>query len=82
MHITLDIPSQLPDAIQCSKDEFAREAKMALACKLYEMGKLSSGIAAQIVGLERVTFLLQLSHYGVPMIDLDRDELLADIDNA
>jgi len=82
MHITLNIPSQLPDAIQCSEDEFAQEAKMAMACKLYEMGKLSSGMAAQIVGLDRVAFLLQLSRYGVPMIDLERDELLADINNA
>ena len=82
MQITVSIPSQWPDAIQCSQDEFVQQAKMAMVCKLYEMGKLSSGIAAQIVGLERVAFLLQLSRYGVAMIDLESDELLADIDNA
>ncbi|SDY34547.1 Predicted antitoxin, contains HTH domain [Allochromatium warmingii] len=82
MHITFNIPSQLPDAIQCSQDEFTRQAKMAMACKLYEIGKISSGMAAQIVGIERVAFLLQLSQYGVPMIDLNHDEILADIDHA
>ncbi len=55
---------------------------MAMATKLYEMGKLSSGMAAQIAGLERIEFLLQLSQYGVLLIDLDEEELHTDFDNA
>jgi predicted HTH domain antitoxin len=82
MMITVETPPQLPDILQCSPAEFRYQAKMAMATKLYEMGKISSGMAAQIAGVERVEFLLQLSHYGVPMIDLDEEELHADLDNA
>ena len=82
MQIVVEIPQQLPDAAQCSATEFSHQAKMAMAAKLYEMGKLSSGMAAQMVGIGRVVFLLQLSQYGVAMIDLDRDELLSDVHNA
>lgn len=82
MVITVDTPSQLPDILQCSPAEFSHQAKMAMASKLYEMGKISSGMAAQIVGVERVEFLLQLSQYGVPMIDLDDEELQSDLKNA
>ena len=55
---------------------------MAMAAKLYEMGRLSSGMAAALVGMERVQFLYELQHYNVPMIDLDADELRQDIANA
>lgn len=74
MQITVEIPRQLPDAAQCSPADFMRQAKMAMAAKLYEMGKISSGMAAQMAGIERVEFLLQLSQFGVSMIDLDQEE--------
>lgn len=82
MQIVVEIPQQLPDAAQCSPKDFSHQAKMAMAAKLYEMGKLSSGMAAQMVGIGRVEFLLQLSQYGVAMINLDQDELLSDMNNA
>ena len=46
------------------------------------MKRLSSGMAAKLVGIPRTLFLLNLHRYNVPMIDLDEDELLADIENA
>ena len=56
--------------------------RMAMAAKLFEMGRLSSGMAAQLVGMDRVTFLLRLHEYGVSMIDLDEDDLESDFCNA
>lgn len=58
------------------------EAKMALAVKLFEMDKLSSGMAAKLAGVDRVYFLLNLHRYGVNMIDLDDYELESDLKNA
>ena len=55
---------------------------MAMAVKLFEMRRLSSGMVAALVGMDRVSFLLRLSDFGVPMIDLDADELAEDIANA
>ena len=62
--------------------EFEREAKMAMAVKLFELGKLSSGMAANLVGMQRVEFLLSLYRYNVAMIDLDKVELESDSKNA
>lgn len=80
--INIQYQPSLLDAIQKNRAEFEQEAKLAMAVKLFEMKKLSSGMAAQLIGMDRVTFLLNLHHFGVAMIDLEEDELLADIENA
>jgi len=82
MQIIIKYPDLLPDALQQTRSEFEREAKMAMAAKLFELGKLSSGMAAALVGMERVEFLLSLHRYGVAMINLDESELQADFENA
>ena len=82
MQLIIEYPRLLPDALQQTQNEFEREAKMAMAVKLFELGKLSSGMAAQLAGMERVSFLLALHRYGVAMIDLDAAELASDSKNA
>ena len=63
-------------------DSFEQEERMAMAVKLFEMNRLSSGMAAQLAGTSRISFLLQLSQYDVPMQDLTLDELESDLSNA
>lgn len=82
MQILVEVPANLPDAIQCTPQQFIQEAKLAMAVKLFEMKRLSSGMAASLVGMSRVQFLGELHRYGVAMIDLGDDELAEDIINA
>ena len=82
MQLIVNYHEKLPDALQQSSEQFEREAKMAMAVKLYEMKRISSGTAAALVGVERVEFLLDLHRYGVAAIDLSTDELQADLENA
>ena len=82
MHIVLDIPATLPDAIGSTPQQFAKEAKMAMAVKLYELKRLSSGMAASLVGMPRVEFIEELHRYGVALIDISSDELANDVLHA
>lgn len=82
MQILVEVPSSLPDAIQCTPQQFAQEAKFAMAIKLFEMKRLSSGMAASLAGMSRVQFLGELHRYGVAVINLDDDEIAEDITNA
>lgn len=82
MQILVEVPSSLPDAIQCTPQQFVQEAKLAMGIKLFEMKRLSSGMAASLVGMSRVAFLGELHRYGVAVIDLGDDELAEDITNA
>ena len=82
LQLTIDYPENFPDAIGKTREQFEREAKWAMAIKLFELKQLSSGMAAALVGVDRVTFLLKLNDYGVPAIALDEEELLSDLNNA
>jgi predicted HTH domain antitoxin len=82
MQLVIDYPALLPDVLQQTQSEFEQEARMAMAVKLFEMKRLSSGMVAKLARMERVEFLLSLHRYGVPMIDLAEGELLSDIQNA
>lgn len=82
MQILVEVPSSLPDAIQCTPQQFAKEAKLAMAIKLFEMKRLSSGMAASLAGMSRVQFLGELHRYGVAVINLEDDEIAEDITNA
>ena len=73
--LEIEYPENLPDVLQTTRARFEQEVKMAMAVKLFEMRRLSSGMAAALVGMDRVSFLLRLSDFGVSMIDLDADEL-------
>ena len=80
--LTIKYPQNWLDALQLTEKSFEEEAKMAMASKLYEMKRISSGMAAKLVGVPRSVFLLSLHRFGVSMIDLDETELMADIENA
>ena len=80
--ITIKYPEKMPDAMHLSPKQFEKEAKIAMAVKLFEMKKLSSGMAAQIADMDRVNFLLILWQYNVNMIDYEAEELEGDIKNA
>jgi predicted HTH domain antitoxin len=82
LQLTIEYPETFPDAVGSTREQFEQEAKWAMAVKLFELKRLSSGMAASLLGVDRVTFLLKLADYGVPMIDLSEEELLSDMANA
>lgn len=82
MILHVDYPPHMPDAMHLSREEFEQEARLALAAKLFETGRLSSGMAAQLTGLGRVEFLNQLARFQVSVMNLPAEELTADMQNA
>jgi len=80
--IILEIPEEVLISLKETPLELSRDIRMLAAVKFYQMGKLSSGRAAQLAGVSRITFLQALSLYGVSIFDLTPEELKQDIENA
>lgn len=81
-HLTIEHPESLVAALILSQEDFEREARMARAAKLFELKRVSSGVAARLAGVDRATFLLSLHQFGVAAIDLDDRELMDELRNA
>lgn len=63
--IVIEIPEKVLLAEKTDENSFARELRILAAVKLYELGRLSSGRAAELAGMARVEFLLELGRYKV-----------------
>jgi predicted HTH domain antitoxin len=64
-HLSLELPPNI------SKDE----ARLFLAAKLYEVGKLSLGKAAELSGHSKGTFIELISKMDIAVINYPADDL-------
>ncbi len=77
--IEMQYPDDLPQAFGKTHKEFEQELKFLVAAKLYEMGGISSGKAAELAGLNRVFFLENLSRYRISVFNYSLKELNREI---
>ena len=66
----------LPDTIS------ETDARLLLAIKLFEVGRLSCGKAAEMAGYSKRTFMELLGQQGVVVINSAADEVADDLANA
>jgi predicted HTH domain antitoxin len=58
----------------------AQEARLLLAIKLYETGKLSLGQAARLPGYSKPTFMELLGKHSVPVFAYSPEELREEVE--
>lgn len=64
----------IPDSVDLDE----RETKRFLAAKMYEIGRLSLGQAAELAGLSKVAFSEILADYDVSLINYPPSDIIRD----
>jgi len=80
--ITISYPTSLAWSLKMKDKEFEQEMKVISLIKLYELGKISSGIAAGLLSITRLDFLKLLARYNVSYIASSEEDLIVDVENA
>ena len=76
--VTIEIPEKVLLAEKMDAVAFGRELCVLAAVKMYELGRLTSGRAAELAGMSRVEFLLALERYRVFPFAAELEELEAE----
>ena len=81
---TLEIPypADLPAAMGESPEVFEQQLKFLVAARMYELGRISSGRAAELAGTSRVEFLEGLGRYRISVFNYSLEELEREIREA
>jgi predicted HTH domain antitoxin len=71
--LQIEYPEELLDQTEQTKESLERLAREALLVRLYDLGKISSGKGAELLGISRWVFLDILGAYGVSIFDDSQD---------
>ena len=80
--LKIPYPKDLPEALGETPEEFERELRFLVAAKLYEMGRISSGRAAELAGMDRVEILNNLGRYRISVFNYSLEEFEREIREA
>ena len=78
--LVLDYPDDLAEAVNLTPEEVPNHLSLMAALKMFELGQLSSGKAAELAGLSRVEFLEACGRYSVSVFNYSDDELQAELE--
>ena len=80
--LTIHYPAEILWALDKEPVEFETEARLFLSLKLYETGRLSTELAAQLAGMSHFAFIFELGKHGLSPFGETADELAKDMANA
>ena len=73
--VHFEVPEEILYILNESISEFTSQVRLFTALQLFGRHKLSLGKAAELAGIDKEHFLVELDRYEIPLIDYDPDEL-------
>jgi predicted HTH domain antitoxin len=77
--MVLTYPDDLAQAIHLTAEELSAHLRLMAALKMFELGKLSSGKAAELAGLSRGEFFEACDRNRVSVFNYPDDEIEAEL---
>lgn len=80
--LTVQIPTEVRRMLNRTPEEMVRDLRLYAALMLFQLGKLSSGAAAEMGGVPRVMFLDMCADYGIPVSQITAEELRREVEGG
>jgi predicted HTH domain antitoxin len=78
--LVLNLPDDLPHSVALTPQELESQVRLMAALKMFELGKLSSGKAAELAGLSKADFLEACGRYRVSVFNYPDDSAAAELE--
>lgn len=73
--LKIKYPSGFEHAVHMTKEEIEHHIRLMAALKMFELGKISSGKAAELAGMSRVEFFEACGRYKVSLFNYTDEEV-------
>jgi len=73
--LKIKYPSGFEHAVHMTKEEIEQHIRLMAALKMFELGKISSGKAAELAGMSRVEFFEACGLYRVSIFNYPPEEV-------
>ena len=80
--VAVTFPQVLLVASKEDPDQFRRRVLLSTLGSLYQQGKISSGLGAQVLGCDRWEFYRLLDQHGFSVIDYAEDEMAYEAESS
>jgi predicted HTH domain antitoxin len=75
--VTVDLPESTLQALHLQASTASRELLLAALVHWYQLGRVSGGKAAEILGINKMDFYKELAARKIDVVAVDLDELRA-----
>jgi predicted HTH domain antitoxin len=82
MTINISLDPELAGLLQMFDRPVPETARELIVLELYRQGRISSGKAAELLGVPRVGFITYASKLGIPFFDMTDEEWQAEVEEA
>jgi predicted HTH domain antitoxin len=77
--LKIKYPTGFEHAVHMTKEEIEQHIRLMAALKMFELGKISSGKAAELAGMSRTEFLEACGRYRVSIFNYPDDQAETEI---
>lgn len=78
LNVSLQLPRDLLGALDVPEEQVERRLREMIALQLFREGRISSGKAAELLGISKLEFVQLLARYGLPYSTETPGELAAE----
>ena len=79
--LKLKYPRGFESVVQMTKDELEFNIRLMAALKMFELGKISMGKAAELAGMSKTEFLETCGRYKVSIFNYNDEEAVQELKN-